>query len=124
MKKEEFFTVDNTTQGAEGDWTFQVSLNSDCEVYKGHFPGQPIAPGVCLLTMISECAKVQMQQNEKKLRLGNIKRCKLMHPVIPGAVKNMEIKVIPDHETLSFDAVLYDSEYQYVTINATLVATE
>lgn len=124
MKKEEFFIIENATQGAEGEWTFQVSLNSDCRVYKGHFPGRPIAPGVCLLAMISECAKVKLQQDAQKLRLGTIKRCKLMHPVIPGSVNNMEIKVIADYETLSFDAVLYDSEYQYVTMNATMVAAE
>ncbi|MDY2942781.1 MAG: hypothetical protein SOT07_03685 [Paludibacteraceae bacterium] len=40
---------------------FRVALNADCEVYQGHFPGEPISPGVCNIQMIKECAEIVLQ---------------------------------------------------------------
>ncbi len=31
-----------------------VKLNAEHEVFKGHFPGNPIMPGVCMIQMIKE----------------------------------------------------------------------
>ena len=41
---------------------FRVALNADCEVYQGHFPGEPISPGVCNIQMIKECAELLLQR--------------------------------------------------------------
>ena len=38
------------------DAVFRVALLPDCEVYKGHFPGNPVSPGVCNIETITECA--------------------------------------------------------------------
>ena len=38
------------------DAVFRVALLPDCEVYKGHFPGNPVSPGVCNIETIKECA--------------------------------------------------------------------
>jgi 3-hydroxyacyl-[acyl-carrier-protein] dehydratase len=32
----------------------EVLLNADHPIFKGHFPGHPVLPGVCMLEMISE----------------------------------------------------------------------
>ncbi|MGM9809608.1 MAG: hypothetical protein ACI30J_01905 [Paludibacteraceae bacterium] len=40
---------------------FRVALNADCEVYQGHFPGEPVCPGVCNIQMIKECAEIVLQ---------------------------------------------------------------
>lgn len=37
-----------------GDMTRKVAFNSDHEIYKAHFPGNPITPGVCLVQMATE----------------------------------------------------------------------
>ncbi len=31
-----------------------VQLNSHHDIFKGHFPGQPVLPGVCMMQMITE----------------------------------------------------------------------
>jgi 3-hydroxyacyl-[acyl-carrier-protein] dehydratase len=31
-----------------------VQLNSHHAIFKGHFPGQPVLPGVCMMQMITE----------------------------------------------------------------------
>jgi 3-hydroxymyristoyl/3-hydroxydecanoyl-(acyl carrier protein) dehydratase len=31
-----------------------LDINRDCEIFKGHFPGQPIAPGACMLQIVKD----------------------------------------------------------------------
>jgi 3-hydroxyacyl-[acyl-carrier-protein] dehydratase len=31
-----------------------LKLNPEHEIFKGHFPGQPVVPGVCMLQMVKE----------------------------------------------------------------------
>ena len=36
---------------------FTIRLNGEHEIFKAHFPGEPITPGVCQLQMVVECAE-------------------------------------------------------------------
>ena len=40
----------------------QVLLHAGHAIFKGHFPGQPILPGVCMMEMITE---IMGEQSEK-----------------------------------------------------------
>jgi len=40
-----------------------VLLRAEHAIFKGHFPGQPILPGVCMLEMISEITGNHLQQS-------------------------------------------------------------
>lgn len=39
---------------AGGKTVAAVRLHPECEIYAGHFPGRPITPGVCLVTIAKE----------------------------------------------------------------------
>ena len=43
--------LEDRTLGQSG---FKVILNPDHLIYKAHFPGQPVTPGVCILQIIQE----------------------------------------------------------------------
>lgn len=45
----DFFNVDS----ADGQ-RFTVTLNADHYIYRAHFPGHPVTPGVCLVQMVQE----------------------------------------------------------------------
>ena len=49
--------LEDRTLGQSG---FNVILNPDHLIYKAHFPGQPVTPGVCILQMIRELLSVEM----------------------------------------------------------------
>tara|TARA_Y100000031_G_C8245779_1_gene397967 strand:+ start:3161 stop:3529 length:369 start_codon:yes stop_codon:yes gene_type:complete len=57
-----------------------IKLNPNHEVYKGHFPNQPIVPGVIQLLIIQELMEKHLG---KKLFMGSIKRVKYLIPIIP-----------------------------------------
>ncbi|HWZ04227.1 MAG TPA: hypothetical protein VNX40_11500 [Mucilaginibacter sp.] len=31
-----------------------LDINKDCDIFKGHFPGQPVVPGACMLQIVKE----------------------------------------------------------------------
>ena len=64
---------------------FRVALNADCEVYQGHFPGEPVCPGVCNIQMIKECTEMLLQggADMPSILLSPTKQCRLPTLVTP-----------------------------------------
>ena len=88
MQLTDFYTINRTTSDNSGT-TFHIKLNPDHDIYKGHFPGQPVLPGVCTLQIIKECAQQLIAQ---KLQYTQILQCKYLRFIDP--VRSSEITLI------------------------------
>lgn len=66
------------------EWT--VLLNSECDIYKAHFPGNPITPGVCLLECARELLSDALGSNLRIARIRNIKYLALVSPVVTRSI--------------------------------------
>jgi 3-hydroxyacyl-[acyl-carrier-protein] dehydratase len=83
----DYFRIDSQTTA--GDETiFRVTLLPDYCAYAGHFPGNPVSPGVCNIQMIKECA---VQLAGQPLFLGYIAQCRLSAIVTPQATPHLQI---------------------------------
>jgi 3-hydroxyacyl-[acyl-carrier-protein] dehydratase len=83
----DYFEIESRT--ADGDGTvFQVALLPECGVYAGHFPGNPVSPGVCNIQMIKECAELLAG---KRFLLGYISQCRFSAVVTPQATPRLRI---------------------------------
>lgn len=71
-------------------WDFKVELNPNHEIYTGHFPNQPIVPGVCNLQIIRECAEGVLKQ---KVQIVTISSCKYLAVVDPSKNKDLSIQL-------------------------------
>ena len=49
----DFYTVVNTIAEAE-KIEATLKINPDHEIFQGHFPGQPVVPGVCMMQIVKE----------------------------------------------------------------------
>lgn len=78
----DYYTILSREQQSQDTYLFTFTLNPGAEVYRGHFPGTPIAPGVCTLQMIRECAETILQQPE--LHFTRIKQCKFSRLLQPS----------------------------------------
>ena len=56
-------------------------VNFENEIFGGHFPGQPVVPGACLLQLIKEILEEAL---EKPLRLKKAIQLKFINMVLPG----------------------------------------
>ena len=66
MLKDKYFKITDCTQQEGQGATYTVSLLSDCKVYDGHFPGEPVCPGVCNIQTVKECAQLLIDINATK----------------------------------------------------------
>ncbi|HOY31144.1 MAG TPA: hypothetical protein PKW80_04625 [Bacteroidales bacterium] len=103
----------------EGEKTLaQVELIKDHKIYEGHFPQNPVAPGVCLIQMIRETLEVCL---EKKIMLetaDEIKFINIVNPVI-CEILTIEINKRPKAASpLAFSIIITGGEIIYFKMKA------
>ena len=92
MLLQDFYKIiDITSDELEVNAT--IKLNPNHEVYKGHFPKQPVVPGVIQLQIIKEILENHL---DKKLFMGNVSQVKYLIPITPE--KNTELNISVSHK--------------------------
>lgn len=104
--------------------TFDVELQPDCEVYLGHFPGNPVCPGVCNIGMIRECTEHLTRQQE--LHISSIRQCRLTALATPSACPRLKVEVnaTPDSNGYSVTARISDTSNVYMEYKGEMTAEE
>ena len=67
-----------------------IELNPNHDIYKGHFPGQPILPGVLQLQIVKEVLVSALLEN---IRLQSASNIKFLSMVDPGQVKSLQLEI-------------------------------
>ena len=122
MKKLDYYRITGT--GRENNtFTFDIEINPDCEVFLGHFPGEPICPGVCNIQMLKECAEKALG---KKMVLSGIKQCKLTALMKPDTDRKATVKLSFEDEDgpIRFTAELYNENKTFVKMKGELTEQE
>lgn len=65
-----------------------VTLNAADPVFEGHFPGNPVTPGVVQLEMIKELLSIQY---DREIALKSISNCKYLAILNPGSNPDLTI---------------------------------
>lgn len=117
MLKDKYFKITDCTKEEGQGATYTVSLLSDCKVYDGHFPGEPVCPGVCNIQTVKECA--QLLVGEQSLRIQSVKRCRFKALMTPMAVSqvNISINATKHDKGYTVTARIYDAQTEYMDFN-------
>ena len=51
MLLENFYKIIHIKEREDGKQAIEIELNPGHVLYQGHFPGQPVVPGVCTLEL-------------------------------------------------------------------------
>jgi len=62
----------------------RVCVPQDSIWFKGHFPGEPILPGIALVNTVYDAIAWDAQDRGESVQLSSLKRIKFMGPVRPG----------------------------------------
>lgn len=97
-----FALVDKITDYQPGVWARGVkcvTLNEP--FFQGHFPGQPVMPGVLILEALAQTGAVvalSLPENRGKLALfGGVKQARFRRQVVPGDVLTLECELVELH---------------------------
>lgn len=104
----------------EGGFCCYVGICWEAGLFKGHFPGQPVAPGVCLLGLVKEALA---QELGMPLRYQQIKDCKFLFPVTPALQGDLRLacKVEgQDGPLLKVTALLETADKKVMKLKASL----
>ena len=103
----DLFSIESRMEGLpEGQSGFNIILNPDNLIYKAHFPGQPVTPGVCILQMLQELLSIEV---DKQLFIKNIKNAKfisMMSPVTDSRVSVLFSSVTPEEGGIKAQGVV------------------
>ncbi|MDR0573116.1 MAG: beta-hydroxyacyl-ACP dehydratase [Tannerella sp.] len=102
-----------------GDTLFRVTLFPGYRAYKGHFPGNPVSPGVCNIQMIKECAE---QLIGKPLFLGYISQCKWSAVITPQTTPQLQVRMQLSEveDTYKVCAIVFDDITTYMDFKGEL----
>ncbi len=91
---------------SSGDGLFEVRLNSGHAVFRGHFPGNPILPGVCSLMIIRDCAS-----HMTGLRLGyaSVRESKFLSAITPDITLTVKLSLSEGEGSHILDATICNS---------------
>lgn len=87
--KNTFYTVKSLLV-EEGTIQAKLSLNVEHAIFKGHFPGNPVTPGVVQLEMLSELLSDVLDQHVTLKTMGN---CKFLAILNPEQNSEIEVKI-------------------------------
>lgn len=80
MLLKDFYKVISLENTSENNYLAVILINEEHEVFKGHFPGNPIMPGVCMMQIIKELTEQISASSLFMQSLSNAKFMALINP--------------------------------------------
>ena len=98
-QREPFLMIDEVEEYVPGEsCTAYKNVSEDEYYFKGHFPGNPIMPGVLIVESLAQTGAVailSMEENKGKNALfGGIDKIRFKKQVVPGDRLKLEVKII------------------------------
>ena len=109
MLLNDFFHI-NDLQIEGFDVKATIIINADHKIFEGHFPGQPVVPGVCMMQMLKEILE---QVTKKMTNLIKAHDMKFLALIDPGRNNNIQATLKYSMEadgTMMVTAALFKDE--------------
>jgi 3-hydroxyacyl-[acyl-carrier-protein] dehydratase len=108
MLQNTFYTVKDFSQ-TQDTLHARIQFNAEHPVFEGHFPKQPIVPGVCMVQIVRELAEQKVQQ---PLRIHEGDHIKFLKFVNPTERPEVEITIALRQQTSGYgvQATMFDGE--------------
>ena len=97
MLLKDFYQIQIIDKISDTKYVAQILLNEKHDVFKGHFPGNPVTPGVCMMQIIKELTQNITGFSLQLKSSSNVKFMALINPEVTPELKlELEITSIED----------------------------
>src|SRR5690606_40023315 len=76
----DFYHVEHIRSLSNNVYVAEVRLNPTHPIFDGHFPDNPVAPGVCMMQIVKELTETVEQKILFLVRASNVKFTALINP--------------------------------------------
>jgi 3-hydroxyacyl-[acyl-carrier-protein] dehydratase len=79
MLLNDFFTIRDTESSATEIWA-ELVIDPNHKIFEGHFPNQPVVPGVCMMQMIKEILEKILGKETNLVQAAEMKFMAVINP--------------------------------------------
>lgn len=87
------YIIKNTEKIDENNFKVQIELNPNHQVFEGHFPNNPITPGVCMMQIIKEVTEGFVLKDLFLSKVSNVKFMATINPFI-NPILDLSLNVV------------------------------
>lgn len=87
MLQNDFYFV-NAVQRGDQTVDCRISFHADHDIFKGHFPQQPVVPGVCMIQIVKELLE---EQTGYSLMLQQAPQVKFLQLILPATEPDISL---------------------------------
>jgi len=110
MLLKDFYTINSLTNIEGVKYVATITINKNHEVFKGHFPGNPVTPGVCMMQIIKELTQQVVDAPLFMKSASNIKFMALINPEVNANLKlELEIAQTEDNTVKVKNTTFFDN---------------
>ncbi|WP_289664077.1 3-hydroxyacyl-ACP dehydratase [Flavobacterium panacagri] len=99
MILKDFYKVLSEEKISDSKYNITILVNEKHEVFKGHFPGNPIMPGVCMIQIIKELTESITKSSLMIQSLANVKFMALINPEVTPELR-LELDITSTEDNL------------------------
>ncbi len=113
----DFFTM-LTLEKGDGMVKAGLLWNTEHPIFQGHFPGQPVVPGVCMIQLIQETLE---QALEKPVELISSTQVKFLHVIDPRQFPSTDLLLqysVNENGTYQVTSTLMKEKTNFMKMNA------
>jgi 3-hydroxyacyl-[acyl-carrier-protein] dehydratase len=103
------FGIQNLQQ-QDGQLTATLSLDKNHPIFLGHFPGQPVVPGACMLSLVKDVVENTLKISLQLKNAGNIKFMQMITPDNSEALQLIITYMPPQAGLLSLNASISNAD--------------
>lgn len=116
MLRNDFYTILSKNTISENSFSATVSINDKHDIFNGHFPQNPVVPGVCMLQMVKDLLEDELQKPIQLKNIGNVKFTAVVNPV---QNPELDIKITyeyTDSKTYKINSIISSKEVVFLKI--------
>ena len=112
MLLNDFFTIQEVEASDKEVKTLLV-INAAHKIFEGHFPGQPVVPGVCMMQMVKEILEQVLGRETDLVKASEMKFLAVLNPKENNLV-HATIKYVADEDgKIKINASIFKDELVY-----------
>lgn len=121
--KDNFYNI-NELEFVENKIQASIKIDSNHSIFEGHFPNNPITPGVVEMEIVKEIVSEGIKKTLKMSKMSNCKFLAILNPLNSSEV-NVNIDVLEqENNRIRISAQILDQQTVYLKISAEYIIVE
>lgn len=104
-----FFTI-NTLETVDSAIKTSLVINTDHAIFEGHFPEQPVVPGVCMMQMVKEIMEEVLKKKTNLVKAMEMKFLAVINPIQNNVIEGSLHYSIDANNNIMVSASLFKGE--------------